>query len=156
MTENVAKKSTTDKVYKLNINAKNPQSQRTIKDCKQNFQTNPSFGLINLTITNIAKISKTMLDKIIKKLVSTIHVNQWKNSSSVIMWFKNIQSKFNCSFIVFDINNFYQSITLSLFNNAFQFPKGVCNISNNKGKNKTIYVYSISKSFLDIIHHQFQ
>ena len=50
----------------------------------------------------------------------SIHVNQWKNSSAVIKWFRNIDNKPNCSFIIFSIQNFYPSDLLSLFNRAIE------------------------------------
>ena len=71
------------------------------------------------------------MNKINKKLASSIQVNQWKNSSAVIKWFKKIQNKNNCSFIVFDIENFYPSISLTLFNNAVQFVKEICDVPDN-------------------------
>ena len=71
------------------------------------------------------------MDKINKKLTSSIQVNQWKNSSAVITWCRNIQNKNNCSFIVFDIKNFYPSISLTLFNNTIQLAKGICEIPDN-------------------------
>ena len=85
----------------------------TAKDHKENFQNSPSFRLTNSTKTNIGKISKTILDKINEKLTSSIQVSQWKNSFVLSKWFKNIQNKNNCSFIVFNMENFYQSIWLT-------------------------------------------
>ena len=63
------------------------------------------FRIINPSKTVIGKISKTIFDKINIQLVSSIKVNQWKNSDSVINWFKNIPEKKLCTFIVFDIEN---------------------------------------------------
>lgn len=81
MTEIVTKtykKSTTEKVYTLNLNAKKitdipavsnrvDQVQRneaytSVKDHKQNFQTNSSFILINPAKANI--LDKTILGRI--------------------------------------------------------------------------------------------
>ena len=53
-----------------------------------------------------------------------------KNSSAVIKWFKNIQNKNNCSFIVFHIENVYLSISLTFFNNAILSKKN-CDIPDN-------------------------
>ena len=52
-------------------------------------------------------IGKTILSKINKKLISSVQLNQWKNSPAVIKWFKNIQNKNNYSYIVFNIENLY-------------------------------------------------
>ena len=141
------KKSDMNKVNKLNLEAKkiadklsisdrvdrlqNDEAYITIKDHKKNFQTNPTFRLTNPSKTNIGKISKKILDKINEKITSSMSVNQWKNSNAVIEWFKNIQNKSKRSFIVFDIENFYPSISLTLFNNAIQFAKEICEIPDN-------------------------
>ena len=109
------KKSNRNKVNKLNLDAKKIADQLsmsdrinwlrkneadiTAKDHKENFQNNPNFRLLNSAKINICKISKTILDKINKKLTSSIQVNQWKNSFAVIEWFKNMQKKNNCSFM---------------------------------------------------------
>ena len=55
-----------------------------------------------------------------KDITFSINVNQWKNSSAVIKWFRNIDNKPNCSFIIFSIQNFYPSDLLSLFNRAIE------------------------------------
>ena len=129
------KKSNRNKVNKLNLDAKKiadklsmsdrinrlqkNEADITPKDHKENFQNNPTFRLVTSAKINICKISKTILDKINKKLTSSIQVNQWKNSSAVIEWFKNMQNKNNCSFIVFDIEKFfYPSISLTMLSNA--------------------------------------
>ena len=51
-----------------------------------------------------------MLHQISEKLISSIQVNQWKNYSAVMKWFRNIENKNNSSFIVFAIGHFYTSI----------------------------------------------
>ena len=60
-----------------------------------------------------------------KEITSSKQVNQWKNYSAVIKCFRNIENKPNCSFIIFDIQDFYQSISLSLFNRAIEFGKEI-------------------------------
>ena len=49
--------------------------------------------------------------------------NQWKNSQAVVEWFINIRNKNNVSFIVFDIESFYPSISPGLFHKAINFVK---------------------------------
>ena len=48
----------------------------TIKDHKENFPNKISRRLINPSKSDIEKISKTILDKIITKIVSLTNVNQ--------------------------------------------------------------------------------
>ena len=52
------------------------ESYITIKDHKENFPNKISCRLINPSKSDIEKISKTILDKIISKIVSLINVNQ--------------------------------------------------------------------------------
>ena len=111
LTENITKtykKSDMNKVNKLNLEAKkidklsisdrvdrlqNNEAYITIKDHKKNFQTNPTFRLINPSKTNIGKISKKILDEINEKITSSIGVNQWKNSNAVIVVQKHPKQK---------------------------------------------------------------
>ena len=43
--------------------------------------------------SELGKVSKTKLEKINEALIKHLDVNQWKNSSSVIEWFKGIGNK---------------------------------------------------------------
>jgi len=52
----------------------------TVKDNKDGFPANPSFRLINPSKTDIGKVSKVILDKINKELLSKTKVNQWKST----------------------------------------------------------------------------
>ena len=105
------------------------ESYITVKDHKEDFPHRLSCRLINPSKSDIGKISKYVLDKINQKLRSVTEVNQWKNSHSVIEWFKNIHNKRNASFFVFDIKSFYLLISLNLLEDAINFAKTVCNIS---------------------------
>ena len=42
--------------------------------------------------------------------VKNLKVNDWKNTESVISWFKNIPDKHLYKFLMFDIKNYYSSI----------------------------------------------
>ena len=64
-------------------------------------------------------------------LVKLLYVNQWKNSSSVIEWFKNIEDKKSYSFIKLDITEFYPSITEIILEKALLFAKQHHHISND-------------------------
>ena len=99
------------------------QAYITVKDHKEDFPANPKFRLINPSKTDIGKVSKVILDKINTSLLEKIKVNQWKSSKAVINWFKDIRDKHRCSFIKFDVDNFYPSITLELFTKAIEFAK---------------------------------
>lgn len=60
----------------------------TLKDHKENFANNPTCRLINPSKTELGRISKRILEDINSKLVRATKVNQWKNTSSVLQWYK--------------------------------------------------------------------
>ena len=95
----------------------------SIKDHKETFPNKILCRLINPAKSDIGKIGKSVLDRINRILLTEINVNQWKNTDSVIKWFQEISEKNSCSFIVFDIESFYPSISETLFNNAINFAK---------------------------------
>ena len=77
--------------------------------------------LINPAKNEIGRISKSILDKINKRVKNDLELNQWKNTTEVIEWFKNINDKQSNKFVEFDIKDFYPSITESLRRNALEF-----------------------------------
>ena len=92
LTENITKtyKKNKNKVNRINSEAKSiklklddriQQLQETeafisVKDHKEGFPNSPSFRLINPSKSEIGKISKHILDKINKSLLSNTKVNQ--------------------------------------------------------------------------------
>lgn len=93
----------------------------TMKDHKPNFRDNPTCRLINPTKSEIGKVSKQILDRINRKITAKLDLNQWKNTGDVLKWFKNIENKQKNTFIIFDIVDFYPSITADLLNAALDF-----------------------------------
>jgi len=77
-----------------------------LKEHKENFQTKPTCTLINPSKPEIGRISKQILEEINRKLVSITKVNQWKNRSSVLQWFKQLTNKGDLAFICFDVVEF--------------------------------------------------
>ena len=75
----------------------------TMKDHKDNFQSNSSCRLINPSKSEIGKVSKILLENINKNLLPQVKFNQWRNINEVIHWFGNIIEKQNCKFIQLDI-----------------------------------------------------
>ena len=106
----------------------------TVKDHKEGFPHKLSFRLINPSKFDKGKISKNLLDNINKILIPTTNVNQWKNTTTVTDQFKNIANKKQCSFIQFDVGNFYPSISLNLFNEAIQYASTITEISDSEEK----------------------
>ena len=104
----------------------------TLKDHKLNFDNKPRCRLINPTKAEIGKISKRILDRINTKVVHTLQLNQWKNTKAVLNWFNSIQCKASCSFITFDVVDFYPSISIELLNAALDFASQYVYISNDE------------------------
>ena len=104
----------------------------TLKDHKPNFANKPTCRLINPTKSEIGKISKDILDRINNKIKRTTNFNQWKNTTSVIDWFKNIENKHQYNFICFDIVEFYPSISQDLLDRALDFASTYDNITNDE------------------------
>ena len=101
---------------KLNIDDRIEKIQEseayvTVKDHKKGFPNNPSFRLINPSKSDIGRISKKILDKINQRVIQETKVNQWKNTNTVIAWFKSLPDKSCLSFVNFDIESFYPSIS---------------------------------------------
>jgi hypothetical protein len=66
-----------------------------------------------------------ILDDINTQIRNATGLNQWKNSLSVIDWFKNIKSKpHGHSFLSFDVAEFYPSITEELLGGAITWARG--------------------------------
>ena len=104
----------------------------TLKDHKENFQNNPKCRLLNPTKCELGKISQQILSKIVLKLRRIKKYEQWKNVYSVIEWFKNLEDKKNLHFIIFDIVNYYPSITLELLQKALDWAREFTDITDEE------------------------
>ena len=71
----------------------------TIKDHKANYLNDTKCRLINPTKPELGKISKKKLAKIVVEVKEKAKVNQWKNTDSVISWFKSLANKERLNFI---------------------------------------------------------
>ena len=104
----------------------------TVKDHKDEFPNKIPCRLINPSKSSIGKISKIILDKSNENVITLTKMNQWKNTSSVTEWFKKINNKEKSSFIQFDIESFYPSITEELFIKAIEFAKSKTSITDDE------------------------
>ena len=93
----------------------------TLKDHKPDFHREPTSRLINPSKPETGKISKQILDRVNNAVRTATKVNQWKSTTDVISWFKNIKHMKDHSFICFDIVDFYPSIDEDLLEKAMQF-----------------------------------
>ena len=96
-----------------------------IKDHKENFPAIVKCRLINPAKSEMGKISKCILDRINVKVREETKFLQWRNTNSVIKWFKEIKNKKKCKFLKFDIAEFYPSISKKLLSDSINFAKKV-------------------------------
>ena len=86
----------------------------TLKDHKENFQSNPKWRLINSAKSEIGEVSKYFIENINTKVRDISFVNQWIDTDSVITWFESINNKNECLFMQYDIEQLYPSISENL------------------------------------------
>ena len=103
----------------------------TIKDHKEDFRTNPKYRLINPAKPELGRISKKILERINAKLRQTTKINQWQSTKAAIEWFKSIPQKQECTFIIFDIAEFYPSITKQLLLDSINHAKLYTDITDD-------------------------
>ena len=61
--------------------------------------------------------------------------NLWTSTSDTLQWFENIKNKQRKTFIIFDIVNYYLSITAQLLQRALDFAAKITNITTEERKN---------------------
>ena len=100
----------------------------TIKDHKDNFPNTIKCRLVNPAKTEIGKISKKHLENTNLVIRQRTGLKQWRNTSSVITWFKSINEKKKCKFLQLDIIDFYPSISEMLLQRALVLAKSIDSI----------------------------
>ena len=129
-----------DRVFKTSER----QAFLTYKDHKDNFENAKQSRLINPCKQELGKVSKQILEKVVIFVRKATKYLQFKNTISVIQWFKSIQNKEKYSFIQFDICDYYASITKKLLNDAIEWAENYTPIGQD---NKDI-IFQVRKSFL--------
>ena len=117
-----------DRVFKTT----NRECFVTLKDHKENFKNSPKCRLLNPTKCEVGKVSQKILTKKLQIIRRKTGLKQWKNVYSVIEWFKALKNKNNLSFIVFDVVNYYPSITLELLMKALMWARQFVDISDEE------------------------
>ena len=116
----------------------------TLKDHKENFVNNKPTRLINPTKSEIGKISKKILESVRDAVKEKTNIMQWKNTVSVLQWFKTITEKQKYTFIQFDIVNFYPSITEKLLTAALDWATTFAPITEEQRKT----IFHVRQNFL--------
>ena len=79
--------------------------------------------MINPSKSEVGRVSKKYLNDIIADVSRKTEVNQWRNTTTVINWFKNLSDKRKRKFIKFDITELYPSISENLLNKSIAYAK---------------------------------
>ena len=99
---------------------------------------------MNPAMSEIGIISKHYLELVNNKIREKTQMNQWRNTKSVIEWFKAIKNKSKSSFIKFDIVEFYPSISKELLSKAIEYAQSLTTIEEKVIKT----IYHARKSLL--------
>lgn len=102
----------------------------SLKDYKENFPNNPKCRLINPAKNNLGLISQKILDRIINCIRPHTNANQWRNTRSVIDWFPGIKNKSQNTFLIFDIVDFYPSISEDLLKLSLDYASKFTTVSD--------------------------
>ena len=94
----------------------------TLKNHKENFCNKPKCQLINQAKSNLGRVSKKILEKINNAVRSQAKVNKWRNTTAVMELFKSFTTS-HLSFDIFDIADYYHSITEDLLSRALEYTK---------------------------------
>ena len=116
-----------DRVFKLELK----QSIISIKDHKPDYLNHTQTRLINPTKSHLGRVSKIKLEELNNKVRSKAGLVQWKNTDANISWFKALEAKHKLSFIQFDIDSFYPSITPELLDKALEWAAEFTTISSD-------------------------
>ena len=103
-----------------------------IKDHKPNYRNNTKCRLLNSAKSDIGKISKQIISRVVKSVRAVKKFNQWKNSFEVIDWFNKLERKNRLSFIEFDIIEFYPSISEDVLKKSLEWAKTIVDISEEE------------------------
>ena len=87
--------------------------------------------LISPSKSDIGRISKRTIDKIIPRIKELSYFPLWINSTQVIHWFSELPHKTTTSFILFDIDNYYASITKSVLDKALTYAQTILYIPDS-------------------------
>ena len=115
---------------RLEINGEN-NSFITLKDHKENFNSNPTVRLINPAKNELGNISRAILDTTNKSIREAMGLNQWRNTDTVTDWFKSIRNKHLCKFVVFDIKEFCPYITENQLKKTLTFAEAHTHLSDD-------------------------
>ena len=104
----------------------------TLKDHKENFSNALPCRLINPAKSEMGRVSKAVLDRVLHAVDQKLHLNLLRNTAAVTEWFTKIDRKERATFFCFDVVDIYPSITEDLFKRALLFTEQYTSISDQK------------------------
>ena len=122
------------------------QAFMTVKGHKDNFPNTIPCRPIKLAESNLSLVSEPILERINNKIRYCTKLNQWRNTQTVNDWFCHLQDKQSLPFLVFDIIDFYPSISELLLLKALDFAKQFDTISSQE---KEIIMHSRKSLLFD-------
>ena len=120
------------------------ESFQTFKDLKDNFQNNKPTRLINPCKPEIGQVSKRIVENVVNVVKSLTGYQQWKNTLSVLQWFKRIVNKQRFTFIQFDIVDFYPSINEKLLKDSIEWAETFVPLSDDQKE----IIFHVRQNFL--------
>ena len=93
----------------------------TLKDHKPGFRSNPQCRLINPTKPELGRASKKLLDRINSGVRSKTKLRQWRRTKEVRDWFVGLEQKEALTFLKFDVEAMYPSISEELLSKSLEW-----------------------------------
>ena len=111
-----------------------PKSESYVqfKDHKEDFINKQQCRLINTNKSNLGKVSKEILQRTNDNLRAKLKVNHWQSTADVITWFCGLENKERSTFIKFDIDQFYPSITQELLRKSIEWAETLVEITDEE------------------------
>ena len=106
----------------------------TLKDHKPGFRSNPQCRLLNPCKQELGKVSKQMLEKLNSKIRTKSQLKQWRRTKETRDWFNSLERKHTLTFLKFDVEAFYPSISEELLLEAFEWASTLVEITEEEKK----------------------
>ena len=104
----------------------------TLKDHKPGFRSNPQCRLLNPTKPELGKVSKKLLEKTNSELRAKTQLKQWRSTKEAKDWFNSLEKKQSVTFLKFDVEAFYPSISEELLMAAFEWASSQVTITEEE------------------------
>ena len=80
------------------------------------------------------KSEQKIIENINTRIKELTKLSQWKNSTEVKTWFQKLKQKHTLYFLMFDVDNYYPSITEELLTAALEWAETMVEISEDEKK----------------------